>query len=68
MAHLFVLLASTISTAAIVGICIGLAALFSGLGGGAFAYGQAGGGAAPVSNNPLYEGKGFHQNNPLANM
>jgi hypothetical protein len=60
-----------VSTAAIVGICIGLAVLAAGAGGGgAFAYGQAGGGgAAPtVGNNPLYEGKGFSANNPLAKM
>jgi hypothetical protein len=64
-----VLLASTISTAAIVGICIGLAALFAGLGGGgAFAYGQAGGGgAAPsIGINPLYAGKDIKQDNPLS--
>jgi len=59
-----------LSTAAIIGIVIGVVLCLAGVGGGgAYAYSQAAGtgAVAPVSNNPIYAGSGNSGMNPLYN-
>jgi len=57
-----------LSTAAIIGIIIGVVLCVAGVGaGGAYAYSQAAGtgNVAPVMNNPIYSGSGNQGQNPL---
>jgi len=57
-----------LTTAAIIGIIIGVVLCIAGIGGGgAYAYSQAAGtgSVAPVSNNPIYQGSGGEGMNPL---
>jgi len=59
---------ATLSTAAVIGIVIGVVLCVAGVGaGGAYAYSQAAGigSAAPVANNPIYVGSGAQGTNPL---
>lgn len=63
-----VAVAAALSTAAIVGIIIGVVLCIAGVGaGGAYAYSQAAGSGsvAPVANNPIYVGSGAQGTNPL---
>jgi len=63
-----VAVAAALSTAAIIGIIIGVVLCVAGVGaGGAFAYSQAAGSGsvAPVANNPIYVGSGAQGTNPL---
>jgi hypothetical protein len=65
-----VAVAAVLSTAAIIGIVIGVVLCVAGVGaGGAFAYSQAAGtgNVAPVANNPLYAGNQNQGMNPLYN-
>jgi len=63
-----VAVAAALSTAAIIGIIIGVVLCVAGVGaGGAYAYSQAAGSGsvAPVANNPIYVGSGAQGTNPL---
>lgn len=63
-----VVAAAALSTAAIIGIIIGVVLCVAGVGaGGAYAYSQAAGSGsvAPVANNPIYVGSGAQGTNPL---
>jgi hypothetical protein len=63
-----VAVAAALSTAAIIGIIIGVVLCVAGVGaGGAYAYSQAAGSGsvAPVANNPIYVGSGAAGTNPL---
>jgi len=65
-----VTVAAVLSTAAIIGVVIGVVLCVAGVGaGGAFAYSQAAGtgNVAPVANNPLYAGNQNQGMNPLYN-
>jgi len=60
-------LAGSLGTAAIVGICVAIAICVGAAGGGGYAYaqGQGGGGLGNVNNNPLFQGNVHHGVNPL---
>jgi len=63
-----VAVAAALSTAAVIGIVIGVVLCVAGVGaGGAYAYSQAAGSGsvAPVANNPIYVGSGAQGTNPL---
>jgi len=63
-----VAVAAALSTAAIIGIIVGVVLCVAGVGaGGAYAYSQAAGAGsvAPVANNPIYVGSGAQGTNPL---
>jgi hypothetical protein len=62
------IVAATLTTAAIIGIVVGVVLCVAGIGaGGAYAYSQAAGTGsfAPVANNPIYVGSGAQGTNPL---